>query len=259
VELGKAAGWRTYLGGMRILPSLPPDEPSQLALWQAAWRSGQAFLSDSWRELWPFALAFGLVVPLCLALMPTLGLLAAIAGLAALGASAGMLAGLLWLHASGERAFWPAWAGDGRIWRAAAGGMAALALGVTAILGAARLGSSLVGDVGTLMGATLGIIAWLWAMASAWSAAPGWLCGEARPIAWERGWGRVPRLLGCLTPAALPLLPAAALASALPGLLGILAVSTGVTACLILLVLGPAGAATAFPEGLGKGSSRNPY
>jgi len=244
---------------MRILPSLPADEPSQLALWRAAWRNGRAFLSDSWRELWPLALAFGLGVPLCLALVPTLGLPAAIAGLAAAGASTGMLTGLLWLHASGERPFWPAWAGDGRIRRAAAGGMVALALGATAMLGAARLGSGLAGDVGTLMGATLGIIAWLWAMASAWSAAPGWLRGEACPIAWERGWGRVPRLLGCLTPAALPLLPAAALAAALPGLFGALVASAGVAACLILLALGPAGAATAFPEGLGKASSGNPH
>lgn len=244
---------------MRILPSLPADEPSQLALWRSAWRSGRAFLADSWRELWPLGLAFGLGVPLCLALVPTLGLPAAIAGLAAAGASAGILAALLWLHAAGERPFWPAWAGDGRIRRAAAGGMAALALGATAMLGTARLGGGMAGDVGTLMGATLGILGWLWVMAAAWSAAPGWVRGEAHPIAWDRGWGRVPRLLGCLTPAAIPLLPAATLAAALPGMLGALAAAAGVATALILLSLGPAGAATAFSEGLGKASPGKPH
>ena len=243
---------------MRILPSRPADEPSQLLLWRAAWRSGWAFLSDCWREIWPLALALGAGLPLCLALVPTLGLPAAMAGLATAGASTGMLTGLLWLHASGERPVWPAWAVDGRIHRAAAGGMVTLALGMTMILGAARLGGDLAGDVGTLMGTTLGSIAWLWAMASAWSAAPGWLRGEARPIAWERGWGRVPRLLGCLMPAALPPLPTAALVATLPGPLGALVACAGIMACLFLLALGPAGAATAFPQRLGNASSRPP-
>lgn len=244
---------------MRIWPSSPSGDPSQIDLWRAAWGSGAAFLRDSWRELWPLALAFGLGVPLCLALLPSLGILAAVAALAVAGASAGALGGLLWLHAAGERPFWPAWSGDVRLRRAAAGGMVALALAAVAGLGGARVGAGIAGGIGTLGGATAGILAWLWTMAAAWPVAPRWLRGEAAAPAWDRAWRRVPRLLGCLTPAALPLLPAAVLAALLPGILGVAAGAAAVGAALALLALGPAGAATAFPDALGKESGENTH
>jgi hypothetical protein len=69
----------------------------------------------------------------------------------------------------------------------------------------------------------------------------------------------VPRLLGFLSPAALPLLPAAALAAVLPPLLGGAAAALGVGASLALLALMPAAAATAFPSDLGKATSGKPY
>jgi hypothetical protein len=251
--------WRTYLGGMRISTSLPADEPSQAALWRAALASGRAFLVDAWRELWPVALAFGLGVPLCLTLMPAFGLLAAVAALALAGAASGALAGLVWLHAAGERTFWPAWSGDGRVRKAAGAGMAVLAGGMTLGLGGWRLGASMGGDLGGLTGLVLGTIAWLWALAGLWSAAPRWMRGESAGPAWDRAWGRVPRLLGVLSPAALPLLPAAALAAVLPPLLGGAAAALGVGASLALLALMPAAAATAFPSDLGKATSGKPY
>jgi hypothetical protein len=251
--------WRTYLGDMRLSTSLPADEPSQAALWRAALASGRAFLLDAWRELWPIALALGLGVPLCLTLVPAVGLPAAVAALALAGAASGVLAGLVWLHAAGERSFWPAWSGDGRVRKAAAAGMAVLAGGMTIGLGGWRLGASMGGDLGGLTGFLLGTIAWMWALAGLWSAAPRWMRGEPAAPAWDRAWGRVPRLLGCIAPAALPLLPAAALAALLPPLLGGAAAAAGVGASLLLLALVPAAAATAFPSGLGKSAPRNPY
>ena len=242
---------------MRIWPSPSSGDPSQTDLWRAAWRSGGAFLQDSWRELWPLALAFGLGVPLCLALLPSIGFLAAVGALALAGAAMGAVAGLLWIHAAGERSFWPAWLADVRLRRAAVGGMVALTLGVVAGLGGARLGGGIAGGLGELGGAILGILAWLWAMAAAWPVAPRWLRGEAAAPAWDLAWDRVPRLLACMSPAALPLLPAAVLAAAMPGILGVAVGAAAMGVGLALLALVPAGAATAFLEGLGKESRKN--
>jgi hypothetical protein len=250
---------RAYLRDMRFLTSRPADEPSQTDLWRAALMSGRAFLRDAWREIWPIGLAFGLGVPLCLALVPALGLLAAMAALTLAGAASGALAGLVWLHAAGERSVWPAWSMDGRVRRAAVAGMTVLAGGMTLGFGGWRLGALMGGDLGGLTGCILGTIAWMWAIAGLWSAAPRWMRGEPAAPAWDRAWGRVPRLLGCLSLAALPLLPAAALAALLPPLLGGAAAVLGIGACLVLLIFVPAAAATAFPPELGKSGSRKPY
>jgi hypothetical protein len=250
---------RTYLGDMRFLTLRPADEPSQTALWRAALASGRAFLRDAWHEIWPIALALGLGVPLCLTLVPAFGLFAAAAALALAGAASGALAGLVWLHAAGERSVWPAWSTDGRVRRAAGAGMTVLAGGMTLGFGGWHLGALMGGNVGGLTGCILGTIAWIWVIAGLWSAAPRWMRGEPAAPAWDRAWGRVPRLLGCLSVAALPLPPAAALAALLPQLLGGAVAAFGVGASLVLLALVPAAAATAFLPELGKSGSRNAY
>jgi len=244
---------------MRLWESQPTDEPSQTVLWRTALTVGRTFFRDTWRELWPIALVLGLGVPLCLGLLPSVGLLAAVTALVLAGAASGALAGLVWLYAAGERSSWPAWMMDDRVRKAAGAGMTVLAGGMTLGLGGWRLGALIGGDLGGLVGCILGTMAWMWVIAGLWSAAPRWMRGEPAAPTWSRAWDRIPRLLGCLLLAVLPLLPTAVLTALLPSFLGGVVAAFSIGVCCMLLAFVPAAAATAFPPELGKSDFRNPY